>query len=505
MFRSGAPPEARYRFKHALVQDAAHESLLKSRRQLLHGNIAEALIQGFPTVAELEPEVIASHFTQAGLAEPAVECWSKAGERASRRSAYVEAIAHYGKAVELADTLPDEPAQRLRRLRLQIAYGQTLIAGHSHGAPMIGAAFARARELAAGIDDPAERASAYYGLWAGSHVRGELAPAQELADALLRDAGRRPGSTEAGLAHRARGMTSWAEGDLVRARAHLEQAVATYDPERDRALGFRLGLDPGVAAMTQLAVVRWQLGDADQANRLAEDGLRLAVDSRHVPTLAYGRGWMCFYQAIRRDCTRVLPSATALVALSREHSLPLWLAFGTFFLDWTRWRTGDRAVGLAGMQGAVASFRDQGLRLYLTFYPVLVAEAEAEAGDVEAALATLAQVAADTERTGQRWFESELHRQRAAILLLPPAADLAAAEASFVRALAVARGQQASSLELRAALGLARLYGATGRARAAQDLLAPLLAADTPRHDHPELEQARRLVGYLDAASVGMA
>src|SRR5262249_39855765 len=211
-------------FKHALVQDAAHESLLKSRRQVLHRRIAETLRERFPAAAEAEPEVIASHFTQAGLSEPAVEWWSKAGEQASRRSAYVEAIAHYGKAIELAAALPDDPPNHLRRLRLQVAYGQTMIAARGHGARETTAAFARAWELPGKVAALTGRTSVYYGLWSGNHIRGELPPMRAVADAFLRDAERRPGSIEAVMAYRAVAANCWFEGDLLRARHHFERA-----------------------------------------------------------------------------------------------------------------------------------------------------------------------------------------------------------------------------------------------------------------------------------------
>jgi predicted ATPase len=170
VFRRGGPPEAVYKFKHALVQDAAYASLLKSRRQVLHRHIAEALRDHFPAIAETEPEVVAHHFTEAGLLEAAIEWWGKAGEQALRRSAYIETVAHCAKARALAKGLADGPTQRLLRVRLQIAHGNALMLARGLGSAETTAAFARAQEIAAGIDDVPERFSALRGLWNGRHA-----------------------------------------------------------------------------------------------------------------------------------------------------------------------------------------------------------------------------------------------------------------------------------------------------------------------------------------------
>jgi tetratricopeptide (TPR) repeat protein len=243
----GLPPSSDYRFKHALIQDAAYENLLKVRRQTLHRRVGEALCDTL--AAASEPEVIAHHFTKAGLDEPAIEWWGKAGDQALHRSAYVEAIEHLGKAIHLAESLPDTPAERRRRLRLQIDYGQALIASRGHGAPETTAAFKRAEQLAIGSGDRTERFSARYGMWTGSFVRGEAEPMRALSAAFLRDIAATPGSPEYVMGHRIVGMSRWFEGDYLGARDHLEQALASYDRERHRALVFTYGQDIGVPCM----------------------------------------------------------------------------------------------------------------------------------------------------------------------------------------------------------------------------------------------------------------
>ena len=225
LFRISQTPNAQYRFKHSLVQNAAYETLLRSRRQILHARIASALCNQFPIVAETEPEVIAHHLSRGGQIRSAAEWWSKAGQRAVERSAHLEAIAHFSQAITAADASIEQPLPAPERLQLQISYAQALIATHSHAAPATVAAFARARELVAQIEEPAERFAVYYGLWAGSNIRGELPHARDIATAFLADVERQPPMPETGLAHRAIGATFWTMGALSQARDHLHRAL----------------------------------------------------------------------------------------------------------------------------------------------------------------------------------------------------------------------------------------------------------------------------------------
>jgi len=206
-FRRGTPPDAIYNFKHALVQDAAYDSLLKSRRQEVHAKIARVLEARFPDIKTTEPEVLARHFTSASLTEPAIEWWTRAGEYALGRSTYVEAIAHYEKAIDLSEKPGGGPQPLRHRLRLQIAYGQALISAHGYGAPETIAAFTRARTLAADLDDAGERCSVHYGLWGGGYVRGEFATMEEMAEIMLHEIENNPDLPESVVAYRVVGTT----------------------------------------------------------------------------------------------------------------------------------------------------------------------------------------------------------------------------------------------------------------------------------------------------------
>ena len=347
VFRLGAPPDARYVFKHALVQDTAYESLLKSRRQILHRKIADTLREQFPDIVEAEPELLAHHFTQAGLTAPAIEYWGKAGDLALRRSAFKEAIAHLGKAIEMTEALAGagDADATAAKLTLQVAYGNAMIAAHGHGAPETLAAFRRAHELSADAADVDSRFSSNYGLWAGSYVHGDLPGMLGPAQAFLHDVELRPDSPEAGVAHRAYGVTQWFTGNYSEARAHLEQAVAIFDPERDRDLAFRFGQDVGVSAMVYLAIALWPLGQVDRAREIADATAARIGKLSHLATSTYGLMHCAMFEIIGRKVDRAAPLARALSSVAHEHGIALWVAFGAFLEAWVELRSGVPNIG----------------------------------------------------------------------------------------------------------------------------------------------------------------
>ena len=497
----GLPPESEYRFKHALIQDAAYENLLKSRRQALHRVVAEILRDEFPAIAAAEPEVLAHHFTQAGLDDAAIEWWGKAGDQALRRSAFKEATAHLGKAIEMADKIAQAAhataTQGGDRLRLQISYGNALISARGYGAQETTAAFARARELVAQAEDAADRFSAYYGLWVGPFTRGELAPMREVVQALLRDCEDKPTSPEAGIAHRLAGTTNWYAGDFEEARVHLDQALAIFDPQRDRDLAYRFGHDVGVAEMAYLAMVRWSLGEIDRAHRLAAEMVTQAIQTGHIPTVVYGHMHKAIFELMRRNPSGAAPHVEVFVDLARQHVMPNWLAYGRFFEPWARWHLAGRDGSLTDMRRAIATLREQGVALYTIALETVLAEVEAQEGQLETANATVDRALTETERTGHRWFEAETHRIRGEILLKRDLANTAPVEEAFLTAIAVAQKQKARSFELRAALALAKLYQSTGRVAEAHAVLAPALEGFAPAPEFPEIEEAQVLLAAL--------
>ena len=500
VFRHGAPPHARYAFKHALVQDTAYESLLKSRRQILHRKIAETLREQFPDIVEAEPELLAHHFTQAGLAAPAIEFWGKAGDLGLRRSAYKEAIAHLGKAIEMTEALAGagEADGTGAKLKLQVAYGNAMIAAHGHGAPETIAAFRRAHELGAGAADVDSRFSSNYGLWAGSYLHGDLPGMLGPAQAFLHDVESRPGSPEAGVAHRAYGVTQWFTGNYIQARAHLEQAVAIFDPERDRDLAFRFGQDVGVSATVYLAIALWPLGEVDRAREIADATVARIAKLSHLATSTYGLMHCAMFEIVGRKVDRAAPLAKALSSVAHEHGIALWVAFGAFLEAWVESRAGAPEIGLANLQRAAALLQQDDVGAFQPLVRIALAEADARNGETAAALATIDHALEDFERSGQRWFDAELYRTRGEILLERYPADRAVEEA-FLAALAIARHQKARSFELRAALALAKLCRATDRDADAHAVLGPALEGFAPTPEFPEIAEALQVLANLEA------
>ncbi len=499
----GLPPDSDYRFKHALIQDAAYENLLKSRRQALHRRVAETLRDRFADTAAAEPEALAHHFTQAGLTDAAIAWWGKAGDQALRRSAFQEAISHLGKAIEMADKEGDAkpraaaPASAGPRLKLQTTYGNALIAARGHGASETVAAFARARELE-GIAEPVEQLSVFYGQWVGSFIRCEISLAREVSAAALKIAERYPETAVAAIAYRLHGLICWFEGDFATAWQFLERSLALFDPDRDRDLAFRFGQDIGVAFMNYLAFAIWPLGQTARAQQLQLDAVARARQTEHVPTLAYEACYRAVFEMMRLDPAAAAPFARETVQLAKAHELQMYKGYGGALNGWARAaHLGELMEGMAEMRQGIEDLRQIGINLLTPLFHARLASLEAKSGKCEGALARLNQALADSAQRENRTFDAELHRVRGEILLKSDPANTAPAEEAFLPAIAVAQQQKAKSIELRAALSLAKLYQSTGRAADAHAVLAPALAGFAPTPEFPEIAEAQALLAAL--------
>jgi class 3 adenylate cyclase/predicted ATPase len=505
LLRSGAPPDAHYTFKHALVQDTAYETLLRSRRHILHRQIADALCGEFAAVAAAEPELVAHHLTQAGRDEPAVEWWGKAGDQALRRSAFKEAASHLGKAIELADKLAataPSVAPVSNRLRLQTSLGIALIWAKGHYAPETAAAFARARELANRVEDASERFSAYYGLWAGHHNRSEPGPMREMAELFLREAATRPDCPETLVAHRVSGTTCLYFGDFVDAHEHFQKSIKLYDQAWHGDFANRFVHDPRAAAEIRDAITLWALGRIDDSLRLADRALADAESAAHAPTRGYALTFAALLGLLRRNPEAVATYSQASADIASQYDLPgNWAALGEetgFFRGWAKRSEAAEESRLAEMRRSLAILRERGQVWLLPRFEAALAEAEASAGETDAGLRRLDDALAELERTEQRWYEAEMHRIRGDILLQLDPAHTAAAEQSLRTAIAVAQSQKARSFELRAALSLANLYRATNRDADAHSVLAPAVEGFPPTQQFPELTEAQALLAALN-------
>jgi predicted ATPase len=498
LFVQGAGAQATYRFKHALIQDAAYESLLKSRRQTLHRRAGE-ILRDKPESAAAEPEAIAHHFTEAGLDDLAIDWWGKAGDQALRRSAFQEAIAHLGKAIAMADKTADGESQTTptRRLKLQADYRRAVMWSKGFAAEETEAAFARASEIAAAAQDPAERFAGYYGQWSRSLMRAELRSAGEIAEAFLREAEAEGRTMEVGVAHRVLGLTCLLQGELADARAHLERALRDFAPARDGEARSRFGWDNGIVAAAQLALPVWFQGEVERARRLSEQAIRGAIGSGHVATLVHARMVETILVGYRHDADATLRAAETLVRLGREHRMDLHAAAGEVYASWAHGRLTDPECGSRSLRNALGTYVAQGNRLFVPYFLGLRAELEAERRSADVALTLIDEGLAISQETGERISDSFLYRLRGEILLIRDPANLAPAEQAFQTAVAVARHQGARSYELLGAFALAKLNQSTGRRAEARAVLAPALKGFSPTPEMPEIAEALALMERL--------
>jgi predicted ATPase len=401
-------------------------------------------------------------------------------------------------ALAESDEVKRAAAFRKRQVDLQLSYGNALIQTRGHGASETMAAFARARELAAGIADPVEQMSVLYGVWVGSFIRCEISPAREVSMAVLQMAERYPGTAVAAIGYRLRGFTYWFEGDFATARQFLERSLALFNPERDRELAFRFGQDIGAAFMTCLAFALWPLGETARAQKLQADAVSRAREIEHIPTIAYEATYRATFEMMRFDAAVAAPFAAELVQLANAHDLQAYKAYGGALNGWARAvHLGEVSEGVAEMRWGIEALGQIGINLLTPLFHARLASLEAGSGDSDGALARLDEVLADSARRENRTFDAEMHRVRGEILLKRDPANTAPAEEAFLTAISVAQQQKAKSFELRAALSLAKLYQSTKRPVDAHTVLVDALKGFVPTPEFPEIEEATRLLGAL--------
>ena len=497
LFVEGTPPEANYRFKHALIQDAAYDSLLKSRRQGLHARAAEILRE----TASPEPEAVAHHFTQAGLDDLAIEWWGKAGDQALRRSAFQEAIAHLGKAIAMADKAGGDAAIAApigHRLKLQTNYARAIAWSRGYAADETKAAVARVQELVTGKDDIAERLNAYYVQLATKLVNGEVNQALTIALTFLRESIAEGELPDIVAAHRLSGLVYLHAGALLDARMHLEEAIRVYDPDWNSATKCRHAVDSGITATAYLAHVCWQFGELARARELIDQATARADDLGHIPTLANMRLFKTMLGMFRDDAESTLRDADALLEIATSNGLALYLTEGEIYRAWARARLGDPEAARAEMRDALAKRTEAGVRAGLHLLGRL-AELDAECQSADEATAQIHEGLELADETGEHWTDAFLHRIRGDILLKADPENRARAEDAYLSAIAIGRERGARSFGLQAALKLAKLYQSTTRPVEAHDILAPALEGFSPTSEMPEIAEAQALLAALAA------
>jgi class 3 adenylate cyclase/predicted ATPase len=493
LFRQGVPPHASYLFKHALVQDAAYGTLLRAKRHELHARIASALEQQFLDVCETQPEVLARHYTQAELAQQAIGYWQRAGNRAAKRSANQEAVAHFRNARELLEALPDKAAHAEQELQLLIALGPALMTTRSSAAPEIGSVYARARELAGNSGRVADLFPTVWGAWLVAFTSGDFATAGRLLDELFGMANTSGDSALILQAHHAAWPTFMVTGPLAKARQHIAGGLALYRRETHGGQALQYGgHDPSVCGHAIGALIDEVMGYPDRAVQQMQEGLELARGLDHGPTLAQALWFAAELHQIRREPEKVKDFVSVALPLLANHGSAVGVANATMLRGWARVMQGNNDEGLAVVREGLAAWRVTGSKYHAPYRLARAAEAHLVAGQTDDGLRLVHEA---IDKTGDSWLAPELHRLKGELLLKAGRRD--EAEECLDQALIVAQAQNARLLELRAAMSMAGLKRDQGKRQEARDLLAPVYGWFTEGFETLDLKEAKALLDDL--------
>ena len=536
LYQRGIGQRTRYFFKHALIQDTAYQSLLKSTRQQYHQQIARMLEERFPDTKETQPELLAHHYTEAGLIEQAILYWQQAGERATQRSAYAEAVAHLTKGLEALRALPDAPDHVQQELALQMALGFALTATKGWAAPEVEKAATRALKLCQQLGETPQLFPVLFRLIEFYLNRGKLQTLRELAEQLMRMAQSVQDPYPLSVAHLVLGATLCWLGELPSARQHVEQALVLYDsqtplgptnntadPRRERLtspkapwLSYRWAsntADPRIECLAYAVWTLWPLGYADQALKRSQELLALAEGFSQPLGLDYALAIATWCHLLRREAQVAGERAGAVMTLSTEQGFPYFLAWGTMLQGGALVKQEQVKEGVAQIQQGLAIYRTTGAEIAYPYWLALLAEAYGKLGQIEEGLTVLVEALTVVDKTGERTSEAELYRLKGELTLqqfqvsgsklqvdnlqstlLNPQLE---AEACFLKAIDIAQKQQAKSWELRASTSLARLWQQQGKKTAAHRLLSEVYNWFTEGFDTKDLQEAKELLDSL--------
>jgi class 3 adenylate cyclase len=493
MFQRGSPPASDYKFKHALVQDAAYNTLLRGPRQALHGRLAAALQERFPDTADSQPQLLAQHFTEAGLTEQAVAYWEKAGQRSLSRPAMAEAAVQLRNALDLLMKLPHSEERDRKELDLLVALGSALGGAKGYGGDELHRTNARARELST-RGDTRHLIAVFQGSFM-SQLGRSVPAAPRIGEELLRLARERSDTTAQMMAHRMLGIGFWHLGRPTSCRAHLEQAVALYDPTRNRSMQSDIAEARG-HCLEYLSLVLVPLGYSEQSNLRYQDARteteQLIAANPRAMRVSAGYFNCCVTQHMRRDVDRTGECADLLVEFAKQNGLGPWASAGKIWQGWVRFGRGEVGGALAQMREGLAEYRAAGTPHVLYYFIMLLADVEARLGVRQEGLAHQAEASMLQDSLGAGGFACDLLRIKGELLALSE--DSTDAEACFRHSIALAREQEAPMWELRAAVGLGRLWVAHGRRTEICNLVAPIYSRFTEGFDTPDLIDAKVLL-----------
>jgi len=500
-FRRGTAPEVTYTFKHALVQDAAYDSLLKSRRQPLHSKIARVIEERFPNIKNTEPEVLAHHLTAAGLTEAAVPLWHSAGTLGLKRMALNEAISHLNRGLELISTLPSSSERDASELELRIVLGTAWMALKGWPAQELGSALHPALALAKSLKRDDALLPILWGLFCNIHTQGRRADALDWAKEML-ETGVSSGNSDILMVGHMAAMCSYFHiGELIKAREHADQVLALYDYEKHYHLADILNHDPKTFVGVWTAHLTWMLGYPDQALKVNEAKDEHARRRGHVFDIAFAftLGADPFYYRCEGEALH--KRAEEAERLGRDNSLPvIWGCLAPLRHGMALIHQSKFAEAAATLKAGLALWEGGGGRVTSPYYKYSLAEAMAHLGDLDGAIGLIDDIVV-TQIARPRWEERSHYAEilRLEGWMLELKGDFTGAERSYIASLDWARQQQAKSWELRTSTSLARLWQSQGKRKLAHDLLAPVYKWFTEGFDTKDLKDAKALVAELNA------
>jgi predicted ATPase/class 3 adenylate cyclase len=494
----GAPPDAVYLFRHALVQDAIYATLLISKREQLHARIAEIVETRFPDQAAREPELLARHFAEAKRPEHAIGYWIKAGRHAAERSANLEAIRHLSRALEALELLPESEVRDRQELVAQTAIGTPLMSVHGYAAPETGAAYSRAHLLTQRLGDRGGLHATLSGQFSYHFVRGDQAMMRQLtqdatttAEALSDDSLRLVG-------HRLTGLSALHFGEFEEARAALETIVRSYDASKHRPPPDHYVHDPKMYALGYLAITLWILGYPDQARRLSAAAIDYTRELNHANMTAFARvyGGAGLYELLG-DTDSVRSNVDAVLELADQHSLHYFRLSGLILRAWLVALNSDLSEGIHLMRQTIDERFSLGVGWYQVRYLCMLADLCHQYGDARAGLDMLARATRHIQGHEDNMWRAEVQRLKAEMLRLEGTAAPIEIETCLRDSISIARRQGARSFELRAATNLASFWREHGRSDDARQELASVVGWFTEGFDTADLRRAQKLLSDL--------
>jgi predicted ATPase len=473
---------------------------LRGPRRALHAKIAEALEARFRTTGDIRPEILAHHFTEAGLYDKAISYWYRAGQDSVAKSAALEAVGQLRRGLALIPILPNTSERDRRELDLQVALGTALMAARGYAHPEVVAAFSRGRELIVSTGNTATELefSVLWGLWMTAFVGGDANRALVQAKELLPIAESKAESTLLVVAHRLLGSALVQNGDFHAGLTHLQRAASLFDPAVHRGHAFQFAQGIGVSVFSHLAWALWHGGYPDQAEIRANQAIALAKEEPvHAHNLAFAHWYASYIMLLSLRIAAAKSLADAVVEIATKHRMPLWLGWGLILQGSTMAQQGDGLAAAELISRGTEAALGTGAGYLEPFHLGLLAEAFATAGEFEKGLATVSRAITRANESGQKGNYAELHRLQGELLRCLPEPNMMECETSFRSAVAIAHEQGARGYELRAALSLGRFFYDHGKSDNARKILTPVYDHFCEGLDTLDLQETKSLLDAL--------